>query len=156
MKALLGILCCTLFASAGFANPVMFSTTGFGPIFFQADVFSLSGESGTLDLSSGSVTTANINTATLFAGNSGPFNGSESLSINYTLTLAGISHIVSQNATWTVTTTLNSFVTIQASSPFTFDLGTDGVFNVILDAYRLDATIVGQTVTTQTAAEFSP
>jgi hypothetical protein len=142
------------FTLIAFPGPVSFSTTGVGPFTFEADTFSLSGSSGSFDPRTSSVTTANINQANFNVGNSGDFSGSENLTLAYNLTLAGVTHAVSQNATWTITPTQDTFVTLQASTPVLFDLGANGVFDVTLDAYTIFAGPLGDYIV-QTPADFA-
>ena len=72
-------LCCLLlfgYVSQAHADSVTlgYSATGVGPLSFQADTFSLSGNSGSLTLNTASTTTQNINSATFFTGDSGEFS----------------------------------------------------------------------------------
>lgn len=148
------ILAGVFFVTAAFANPVSYSTTPVGPLAFHADTFSLTGQSGTINLGPGT-TTANINTATFFTGDSGGTVDSESIVLTYNLTLDGVTEAVSQTANWTITPSLDTFVTVAASSPVFFNLGAAGNYNVTLDAYSMESTVVGGLFTTPTAADIT-
>src|SRR5215510_5300892 len=91
-KLLLTFMCCVLFAIPVFADTVNvpFSTSSAGPFSFQADSFSLSGESGLLALDTASFTVGDIATAALIFGVSGSFSGSGNFLLSYNLTLDGV------------------------------------------------------------------
>ena len=156
-KTLMIIALCAAFPVAAEADPVTvsFSTAGAGPFSFQADTFSLNGQVGLIALDTASSTTANINTAVFFTGNSGSFNGTETLVLTYALTLDGITHDLTQMATWWVTPPRDSFITMSASSPVLFDTPS-GTWNVRLGAYSLSAVTldIGVTQNVQTPADF--
>ena len=149
--ALAAGLACTTGAYADSVT-VGYSTTGVGPLSFQADTFSLSGQSGSLTLNTASTTTQDINTATFFTGDSGSFSGSEPLTLVYDLTLDGVTKAVTQTATWTITTSQDTFVTVAASSPVLF-VTSDGNWDVTLDAYSFTGAALGSQ-TESTTADF--
>jgi hypothetical protein len=136
------------------AIPVSYSTTGVGPIAFQADTFSLSGQSGSLTLDTTSLTTADINSATFFTGDSGAFAGSKTFDLTYDLTLDGVTNALVQSATWTITPSQDTFVTVAASAPVQFVTGA-GNWDVTLNAYSFSSTAVGLSQTQQTSANFA-
>src|SRR5262245_61200764 len=84
-KLLLTFTCCVLFAIPVFADTVNvpFSTSSAGPFSFQADSFSLSGESGLLALDTASFIVGDIATAALIFGDSGSFSGSGNFLLSY-------------------------------------------------------------------------
>ncbi len=153
-------LCCLLlfgYVSQAHANSVTvgYSTTGVGPLSFQGDTFSLSGQSGSLTLDTASTTTQDINSATFFTGSSGLFSGSEPLTLTYDLTLDGVTEALTQAATWTITPSQDSFITVAASSPVLF-VTSQGNWDVTLDAYSFTSTTVGLSQTASTPADFTP
>jgi len=155
-------ICCLIsvlgFVSQAQAGPTSlpYSTTGLGPLMFQADTFSLGGQSGTVLLSTDFSTIAGINTAVFTTGNSPGFNGSESLLLSYTLTLDGVSETLSQSATWTVTESEDGFITFAASSPVLF-VTPAGDWYVSLNSYAFGpVTSVGVTESQSTMATFTP
>jgi hypothetical protein len=138
------------------ATPI---TVGFaagtsGPETFHADVFSMLGGSGSLLLDTQVLTTNVINTARLVVGNSGTTNDSKSLTFTYALTLDGVTHSMSQNAIWTITPTLDTFLAVSASSAVLFDTPS-GKWAVTLNPFTLSATQLG-TFTTSASADFAP
>ena len=154
-------LCCLLlfgYVSQAHANSVTlgYSTIGIAPLSFQADTFSLSGQSGLLTLDTASTTTQDINSAAFHNGDSGSFNGSEPLTLTYDLTLDGVTEALTQTATWTITLSKDTFITVAASSPvlFTTSLGT---WDVTLDAYSFVGIpgTIGTTRTEATSADFT-
>ena len=132
-KLLMMLVCCALFSIPALADPitVAYSTAGTGPFTFEADNFSLTGQTGFLTLDTVSSTTTNINTAVFFTGDSGSFIGTQTFTLTYDLTLDGVTQSVTQMATWTITPPLDSFVTVAASSPVLFDTPA-GRWNVTL------------------------
>jgi len=156
-KTLLMVALCAAFSIAAEADPVTvsFSTTGAGPFNFQADTFSLTGQFGFIALDTASSTTANINTAVFFTGDSGSFSGTQTLFLTYGLTIDGITQDLNQMATWTVTPSLDTFITVSASSPVLFETPS-GTWNVRLGAYSFSAVTsdIGVTQTMPTPADF--
>jgi len=156
-KTLVMIALCAAFSIAAEADPVTvgFSTTGAGPFNFQADTFSLIGQAGFIVLDTATSTTANINTAVFFTGDSGSFSGTQTLFLTYALTLDGITHDLTQMATWTVSPPLDTFITVSASSPVLFDTPS-GMWNVRLGAYSFSAvpSDIGSTQDMPTPADF--
>ena len=146
----ISVLALTSFAAAG---SVSYLTTAYGPQTFQADTFLLTGQSGNVSLNTVGITTADINFASFTVGDSGSFNGSEPLTITFDLTLDGVTHTLTQQATWTITPSQDSFITVTASGPVLF-VTTDGTWNVTLDPYSIVATSLG-TFTQATAADFA-
>jgi len=155
--ALLAVVALAVGATSASADPVTvtYSSTGIGPLFWAADTFGLTGQAGLLTLDSASTTTAAINTAVFFIGDSGPFDSSETITLSYDLTLDGVTQTVSQLATWTVTPAQDFFVAVSASSPVHFSTAS-GDWDVTLDAYSLSSTLIGQTQSTPTTADFVP
>ena len=156
-KALMILVCSILFIVPAFADSVSvsYSSTSLGPFSFQADTFSLTGQSGVLTLDSSVLTTAAINTAVFFTGDSGTFSGTESGTLIYGLTLDGVTQAVGQMATWTITPSQDTFVSVGASSPVLFNTA-QGSWLVTLDGYSLSSTTIGLTQTTATSADFVP
>jgi hypothetical protein len=156
-KSLMVIVLCTAFSIAAEADPVTvsFSTSGAGPLNFQADTFSLMGQAGFLTLDTASSTTANINTAVFFTGDSGSFSGTQTLFLTYGLTIDGITQDLTQMAMWTITPSLDTFITVSPSSPVRFDTPS-GTWNVSLGAYSFSAVVsdIGVTQTMPTPADF--
>ena len=153
-------LCCLLlfgYVSQAHADSVTlgYSATGVGPLSFQADTFSLSGNSGSLTLNTASTTTQNINSATFFTGDSGEFSGSESLILVYDLTLDGVTEALTQTATWTITPSEDMFVTVTPSSPVLFATSL-GTWDVTLNSYSFASTEVGLSQTESTSTNFTP
>ena len=156
-KALMVLVCSILLVVPAFADSlsVSYSSTNVGPFSFQADTFSLTGQSGVLTLDSSVLTTAAINTAVFFTGDSGNFSGTESGTLVYSLTLDGVTQLVGQMATWTITPSQDTFVSVGASSPVLFNTA-QGSWLVTLDGYSLSSTTIGLTQTTATSADFVP
>ena len=159
MKSKLAVLVlvasvCTLTSLATANTIVSYSTVPYGPQALQADAFSLTGQSGILSLSSNSTTTADINTANFIVGDSGSFSGSQPLTISYDLTLDGVTHALTQQATWTITPSLDSFVTVASSAPVLF-VTPSGNWNVALDGYSIPANAI-TTFTAGSPADFTP
>ena len=144
---------CTLTSLAAAAT-VSYSPAPYGPQAYQADAFSLTGQSGTVSLSSTSTTTADINTANFTVGDSGSFSGSQPLTISYGLTLDGVTHTLTQQATWTITPSQDTFVTVASSAPVLF-VTPSGNWNVALDGYSIPANAM-TTFTASTPADFTP
>lgn len=142
------------FAPQANATPitVSFSSTGLAPLTFHADTFSLSGESGTLTLDSVSSVNQGVNKATFTVG-FGP-SGTENLTLSYGLTVDGVTHTVSQSATWLITAPGDNFITLAASAPVLFVTGA-GSWEVTLDSYAFPITHLG-TSTLSTPATFTP
>jgi hypothetical protein len=150
--------CCLIvilgFVPQAYGTPttVSFSSTGLGPLMFHADTFSLSGESGTLALDNASSVDLGVNDATFtVAFGTG---GTENLTLSYDLTVDGVTHTVSQSATWMITAPGDNFVTVAASAPVLFVTGA-GSWEVTLDAYAFPITASG-TSTLSTPATFIP
>jgi PEP-CTERM motif len=151
--------CCLImiiaFAPQANATPitVSFSSTGLGPLTFHADKFSLSGESaGTLTLDSVLSVSQIVNKATFTVGFGA--SGTENLTLSYFLTVDGVTHTVSQSATWLITDPGDDFITLAASAPVLFVTGA-GSWEVTLDAYAFPITASG-TSTLPTPATFTP
>jgi hypothetical protein len=102
-------------------------------------------------------TTAGINAATFTTGHSGNVNVSESLTLSYDLTLDGVTQLVSQPATWTVTVPGDSFVALAASSPVLF-VTPVGSWEVTLNAYSFafPGPDLGVPASLLTTATFAP
>jgi hypothetical protein len=152
-------VCCLivmmLFVPQANATPttVSFSSTALGPLTFHADTFSLSGEPvGTLTLDSVSSVSQGVNTATFTVG-FGP-SGTENLTLSYGLTVDGVTHTVSQSATWMITAPGDNFVTVAASAPVLFVTGA-GNWEVTLDSYAFPITASGASMLS-TPATFTP
>lgn len=113
-----------------------------GPLTFQADTLSMSGQTGTLTLDSSGTTTNAINVATLNVGNSGLFNGSQNISLDFDLTLDGVVHQLQQQASWTISPSQDSVLAFDASGPVLFETSL-GNWLVTLKAFSIIATNVG-------------
>jgi hypothetical protein len=134
---------------------VSFSSTGVGPLTFNADTFSLSGilPGGTLALDDMSSVTRGVNNAT-FTVDYG-LAGTKDLTLSYDLTVAGVTHTVSQSAVWTITDPADNFVTVAASAPVLFVTGA-GSWEVTLDAYAFPFITLPGSMTLSTPAIFTP
>jgi PEP-CTERM motif len=99
-------------------------------------------------------TTSTINTAVLTVGNSGPVSATTNLLLAYSLTLAGMTHTVTQTATWTITPSLDTFVAVQASAPVLFETAA-GDWYVTLNGFSFSANTLG-TQTQGVTADFAP
>jgi len=150
---LVALLVLTLTVVASANVTVGYATTTFGPQTFQGDSFALNGQSGTLSLSTVTTTTSDINGAVFLVGYSAVAYASEALTVSYDLTLDGVTHTLSQPATWSVTPSIDTF-TAAAGSPVLF-VTPSGTWLVALDAYSIPATNIG-TFTQSTAADFVP
>lgn len=157
-KASMILACCALFVIPTKADPgtVSYTTTGAGPLAFQADAFSLTGQTGSLTLDTILSTRANINTAVFFTGDSGNFSGSNTLTLTYDLTLDGVTQSFTQTATWIVAPSLDTF-TAAFSSPVLFNTAA-GSWDVTLEGYYLFATPgdIGTSQRALTYADFVP
>jgi hypothetical protein len=133
--AAVALICVGSVVPAG-ATPVSvpFATTAVGPLTFQADSFSLSGQAGSLALNTALSTANVINTGTFVVGDSGSFNGTQNLTLSFSLTLDGVTHTLSQPVDWTITNTTDTFEAFTAASPvlFTTPLGN---WNVTLNEF---------------------
>jgi hypothetical protein len=152
--------CCLLFVlgfvSQAQASPtaVTYSTGGLTDR-FASDTFSLIGvPSGSITLDTVISTTVGINTAKFVVGDSGSFSGSEPVGLSYDLDLDGVTEILSQSATWTITPGGDSFVTVAASAPVLF-VTSAGSWYVSLDAYSFGLKGIGS-YTQPTMATFAP
>src|SRR5262249_25150255 len=156
-KLLLTFTCCVLFAIPVFADTVNvpFSTSSAGPFSFQADSFSLSGESGLLALDTASFIVGDIATAALIFGDSGSLSGSGNFLLSYNLTLDGVTQTVSQMVNWTVTPGED---TLQVNSSTVLFKTPAGNWDVTLDGYSFTAfpTDIGTTQMVPTSAIFVP
>jgi len=144
-----------LFVPQAHATPttVSFSSTALGPLTFHADTFSLSGvPSGTLALDTVASVIQGVNNATFTVANGAA--GTENLTLSYALTVDGVTHSVSQSATWLITDPGDDLVTVAASAPVLFVTGA-GNWEVTLDAYAFPITASGA-LTLSTPATFTP
>jgi hypothetical protein len=139
------------------ASPISssFTSTGIGPLFYYADTFTETGASGSLLLDTSLTTTNDINTAQLFAGDSGFTNDSQNLLLTSNLTLDGVTQSLLQTATWTVTPSQDSFLAASASSPVRF-VTPSGSWDVTLNRFAIQLGFVGETSSAQVSADFSP
>jgi hypothetical protein len=149
-------LVCSVFTVPAVANnvTVTYSTDATGTFSYQADTFSLGGQSGSVVLDTAVPIIGNINNATFTVGNSGFFDGSEQLTISYDLTLAGVTETVSQLATWTITPGLDTLFTVSASAPVLFSTPS-GSWDVTLEGYSFAPGAFGA-FTAPTPALFVP
>lgn len=152
------VLCFPLLLVPAFADivPTNFTSGASVLVSYQADTFQFLGSTGSINLNTASPVTVNVNSAQLNIGNSGSFSGSESLTVGYNLTVGGVTHSVSQMATWSVTPALDTFLTFQASSPVLFDLGPNGEYAVTINAFSISSGIVGSHPVASTSATFDP
>ena len=154
------LLCAALLAMAALpasATPILvgFDSGASTTETFIADSFGMLGAGpGSLALDTLATTTQVVNTARLIVGNSGDASASEALTFTYALTLDGVAHVMTQNATWMISPTLDTFVAVSASSPVRFDTPSVS-WNVTLDGFSLSATQLG-TFTTPATAQFDP
>jgi PEP-CTERM motif len=145
------------YASQAHADTVSvgYSTTGVGPLSFQGDTLSLSGQSGTLTLDTALIATQNINSAAFFTGNSGFFSGSQTLNLAYDLTLGGVTQALTQTGTWTITPSQDTFYALAASSPVQF-VTPLGTWDVTLGAYSFTSSSINLTQIGSAPAAFAP
>jgi hypothetical protein len=155
LKALVIFACYAALAIPASADPITltYSTSGMAPLAFRADEFLLTAQNGFL--SSGAVTAANINAAAFYTGDSGDFSGFEPVVLSYNLTLDGVTHGVTQLATWKITPALDTF-TVSASSPVYFGTAA-GTWDVTMGGYSFDGTPsdIGSTQTKPLLAEMA-
>jgi hypothetical protein len=74
--------------------------------------------------------------------------------LSYDLTLDGVTHTLSQAATWTITTGPDTFVTT-ASAPVQF-VTPDGIWNVTLEAFSFSNQATIGELPIQVSADFDP
>jgi PEP-CTERM motif len=143
-------------ASSAAATPVVvsFSTTGLGPLAFGGDTFSMTGASGTLGLDTVLPTSNTVNTALWNVGDSGSFTGTQNLTLSYFLTFDGVTHLLSQSATWSITPSIDTFTAVAGSAPVLFDTPSGDWF-VALNAFSFSATSFGLR-TQSVSARFTP
>jgi len=117
------------------------------------DTLQLNGSSGSLGLDTTSPTTNFINAGTYTTVGT---NGTGVLfpTLSYDLTLDGVTQTLSQGVTWSITLTIDTFVTT-ASAPIQF-VTSAGIWNVTLEAFSFSNG--GQTGVRpiQVQADFSP
>jgi hypothetical protein len=132
------------FASTAAASPIVvsFSTTSLGPLIFAGDTFSMTGLSGLLSLDTAVQTNRTVNTALFNVGDSGIFTGSQNLTLSYSLTLAGVTHALSQSATWSISPVVDTFMAVAGSAPVVFDTPS-GDWSVVLNPFSFSATTTG-------------
>lgn len=156
-KAILGLALLALAAVPAGATPILvgFSTSELGPVPYHGDVFSMPGSGpGSLSLDTQILTTHTINDAVLLVESSDGANDSQVLTLAYTLTLGGVSHLLTQDATWTITVEMDTFFAVAASSPVLFDTPS-GSWTVSLNAFTLTAADRG-IFTAPANADFAP
>jgi PEP-CTERM motif len=143
-------------AASASATPISVSETsgGVGPLTFQSDVFVLTGQAASLTLNTGSTTTQGVNNAIFYTGDSGTYSGSELVDLSYSMTLDGVTRTLNQVATWTITPSQDSFVSVAASAPVLFATS-QGNWAVTLDAYSFTSTAVGLEQNQSVAADFT-
>jgi|SRR5215469_16470047 len=76
------------------------------------------------------------------------------LSLTYNLTLDGVTQALTQMATWTITPSFDSFVTVAGSAPVLFKTAA-GSWNVTLNAYSFPGQFFGTQIQA-TSANFAP
>ena len=143
-------------AGSAAASPVFvsFLTSGVGPLTFGADTFSMSGNIGILTLDDELETTRPINAATWTVGDSGSLSATQNLTLTQTLTLGGVSHALTQAATWSITPSMDTFIAVDASAPVLFNTP-QGKWLVTLNGFAFTATTSG-TQAQFVRADFAP
>jgi hypothetical protein len=165
MKRRLGILALALglplMAVQADASPiaVSFNSGNIALQTFFGDNFSFSGTGGlgSLTLDTAGPTTGTINQAVLNIANYTNDNGgyeAQPLALSFDLTLGGITHQLSQSATWSITPTYDSVFSAAASAPVTFDTA-GGSWNVTLNSFSVGGGALG-TFSTPETADFRP
>jgi PEP-CTERM motif len=124
---------------------------------FFGDNFSLTGGSGILSLDTAASTSVAINTAKLdivdYTNSNGGYQ-TQPLGLSFDLTLDGITHTLTQAATWSITPSFDSVVSLAASAPVTFDT-TIGSWTVSLKSFSVGGGYLG-TFTAPVTADFTP
>ena len=151
LVALLSTLACS---AAATPIVVSYSTTSLGPLVFGADTFSMTGASGTLGLDTVLPTSNIVNTALWNVGDSGFFSGTQNISLSYSLTLDGVAHLLSQSATWSISSSIDTFIAVAGSAPVLFDTPSGDWF-VVLNPFSFSATTLGLR-TQSVSATFTP
>ncbi len=159
-KLTLGLACAAVFAGNMMADPVTlsYSTTGVVLTYLfpdgGGDTFTLNGQSGTLALDSSLTTTNTINSGTY---NTVYTNGTgvKNFNLSYDLTLDGVTQTVTQAATWTITLTHDTFITVNSSAPVLFNTAA-GNWDVTLQGFSIDNGAVAGNVPITANAQFSP
>jgi hypothetical protein len=144
-------LSCAVSAEATIIN-VSFSTTSVPMLTFGADTFTEPGASGSLPLDDLLTTTNTINTA-VFGVDFGP-SGSTTVTLNFNLTLDGVTHTLTQMANWSLTPSLDSFTALVAAAPVRFDIPA-GSWDVTLNPFTISTSSPG-TFQTNVTADFDP
>jgi hypothetical protein len=152
MKRRLGILALALalplLAIPVDASPIAISFGG-GTTSLQSffgDNFSLTGGSGFLSLDTAASTSVTVNTALLDIANYTNDNGgyeSQPIGLSFDLTLDGVTHTLTQNATWSITPTYDSVFSVAASAPTEFDTAS-GSWGVTLSSFSLGGGALGK------------
>src|SRR6266852_7656352 len=128
MKRRLGILALALplLAIPADASPIAISFGG-GTTALQSffgDAFSLTGGLGFLSLDTDASTSVTVNTALLDIANYTNDNGgyeTQPIGLSFDLTLNGVTHTLTQQATWSITPTYDSVFSVAASAHTEFD-----------------------------------
>ena len=151
---LFGLLVLLSIAVPAEATPITvnFSSGTVGPIVLNADTFSETGLTGSLVLDTSSLITANVNLA-VFVANFGA-SASTPVNLSFLLTLDGVTHLLSQSGTFTITPAIDSVSGLASGSPVQFDTAS-GSWLVTLNAFSVSATFPG-TFTTNVTADFTP
>jgi hypothetical protein len=163
MKRRLGILALALalplLAIPADASPiaVSFGTGSTALQSFFGDVFSLTGGLGFLSLDTAASTSVTVNTALLDIANYTNDNGgyeTQPIGLSFDLTLDGVTHTLTQNATWSITPSFDSVLSAGASAPVEFDT-TSGSWGVSLNSFSVGGGILG-TFTAPVTADIQP
>jgi hypothetical protein len=147
---------CSGYVSTAAAAPISvpFSTTSLPAVQFHGDSFSLSGLSGQLNLDTRLQTSNDVNSAIFDVDYShGVGFASRILTLTYALTLAGVTHSLSQEATWVISSSVDTF-DVLTSSPVRFNTPS-GNWNVVLNPFSFRATAIGSQ-TESVSATFTP
>lgn len=158
-KTYLMAIAAGLFALSAVADPidVPYMTTGTTMSYLfmggGGDTLDMIGTSGVLALDSGATTTANILNAT-YTTVSTWGTGVRTLNLSYDLTLDGVTHTISQPATWTITLGPDTFAA-DAGAPVTFDTAM-GSWNVTADPFTIDNGAAVGTIPLSIQADFLP
>ena len=158
LKTFLVVLAAGLFATFAMAAPIAvpFATSDLSTDFTFSDAggdtLQLIGQSGMLALDN-STATDSIFTGT-YVTVSTPHTGLRMFDLMYDLTLGGVTHTISQPATWTITTGPDSFVAA-AGAPVTFETAM-GTWSVMADPFTIDNGAKVGTVNFTVSADIIP
>ena len=156
-KSLILLLGCCVFALGASADAVSvpYTTTNAPELFFEADTFTYTGQSGVLTLDNSAVVVGDFATAAFFMGDSGGFDGVDNLFLTYNFTLDGVTKTISQPVYWSITPGLDLFDVYSTNVLFQTAAGAWEV-NFVGYAFTGRTADIGSTQSVPTAAIFTP